>query len=199
MQLYRSELSAAFIDLFTRTIGLNEEEFIVLLSHFRREYIPRKHFLLRPGQVCTLHSYLNKGCARTYTMDDKGGEHILFFASEDWWMGDLESIYTGHPSNLYIQSIEDCEFLCITHADFLDMENRFPKLKEWHTDKMLKSHYSFVTRLVEVKSLSTEERYLHLIEKFPEIFQRVPQQYIASFLDIEPPSLSRLRKRLSGK
>ena len=199
MQLHRIEPSAAFAHLFVRTIGLKEEEYVFVQSHFRREYIPRKHFLLRPGQVCTLHSYLNKGCARTYTVDDDGGEHILFFAFEDWWMGDLESIYTGQPTQLNIQAVEDCEFLCIPHTDFLAMENRFPKLKEWHEAKMFRNHYSFVSRLVEVKSLTTEERYLNLITRFPEIFQRVPLQYIASFLDIEPPSLSRLRKRLSGK
>jgi CRP-like cAMP-binding protein len=199
MQLYHSELSPSFTNLFTRTIGLNAEEFDILLSHFRREYIPRKHFLLRPGQVSTLHAYLNKGCARTYTTDDKGGEHILFFAFEDWWLGDLESMYTGQPSMLHIQAIEDCEFLCIPHTDFTTLEARFPKLKEWHSEKMLKSHYSFVNRLVEVKSQSAEERYLNLIRRFPEVFQRVPQQYIASYLDIEAPSLSRLRKRLSGK
>lgn len=191
--------SSKFIDLFTRTIGLKEEEFVFAHSHFKREYIPKKHYLLRPGQICNMHSYLNTGCARTYTVDEKGGEHILFFAFEDWWMGDLESIYTGHPTSLFIQAVEDCEYLCISHKDFVMLEDRFPKLKEWHEEKMFKSHYSFVNRLVEVKSHTTEERYLNLIDRFPEIFQRVPLQYIASYLDIEPPSLSRLRKRLSGK
>ena len=50
-----------------------------------------------------------------------------------------------------------------------------------------------------VKSLTPEERYLNLVKKHPYIFQRIPQQYIAAYLDIEPPSLSRLRSRLSKK
>jgi hypothetical protein len=53
--------------------------------------------------------------------------------------------------------------------------------------------------LAEVKAQTAEERYLNLLNKHPHIFQRIPLQYIASFLDIEPPSLSRLRKRLSGR
>lgn len=199
MHPHRFEPSCAFANLFTRTIGLREEEYVFVQSHFKREYFPRKHFLLRPGQICTLHTYVNKGCARTYTTDEDGGEHILYFAFEDWWIGDLESLYTSQPTQLYIQAVEDCEFLCIPHTDFLTLEARFPKIRDWHEEKMFRNHYSFVSRLVEVKSLTTEERYLNLINKFPEIFQRVPLQHIASYLDIEPPSLSRLRKRLTGK
>jgi hypothetical protein len=65
--------------------------------------------------------------------------------------------------------------------------------------KEQKSSFAHLHRLQEVKCLSAEERYLDLIQKHPQIFQRIPLQYIAMYLDIEPPSLSRLRKRLSGK
>ena len=56
-----------------------------------------------------------------------------------------------------------------------------------------------MNRLFEVKSSSVEDRYLNLIKKQPDVFQRVPLQYIAAYLDIEPQSLSRLRKRLLHK
>jgi hypothetical protein len=56
-----------------------------------------------------------------------------------------------------------------------------------------------MSSLNEVKSLTPEERYLDLVKKHPHIFQRIPLQYIASYLDIEPPSLSRLRSRLTKK
>jgi hypothetical protein len=59
--------------------------------------------------------------------------------------------------------------------------------------------FATMNNLREVKSLTPEERYLNLIKKHPHIFQRIPQQYIAAYLDIEPPSLSRLRSRLSKK
>ena len=74
-----------------------------------------------------------------------------------------------------------------------------PKLKKMFEQKERRSSFANLHRLQEVKSLSAEERYLDLIQKHPQIFQRIPLQYIAMYLDIEPPSLSRLRKRLSGK
>ncbi|MBK9983920.1 MAG: Crp/Fnr family transcriptional regulator [Saprospiraceae bacterium] len=178
---------------------MTESEFESFLSGFRREFVPRKYFLLKAGQVCNDHSYLNVGSTRTYTMDDKGGEHILFFAFEDWWVGDLESLETGLPSNLYIQAIEDCELLCISKMDLIKQKACIPKIQEWHNAKISKTHYRTLNRLAEVKSQTPEERYVNLINKHPQIFQRIPLQYIASYLDIEPQSLSRLRKRLSEK
>jgi CRP-like cAMP-binding protein len=199
MQLYRSELSQQFVDLFLKTVQLSEDEFEILLSHYWREYIPRKFFYLRAGQVCKQIAYVNNGSARIFTMDNKGGEHILHFAFEDWLIGDLESLYTGNPCGIYIQAMEDCELLCISKTDIDKMEAQLPKLKEWHIDKQRKAHHASIKRLSEVKTQTAEERYLQLIEKHPQIFQRIPLQYIASYLDIEPQSLSRMRKRLLGK
>ena len=88
----------------------------------------------------------------------------------------------------------------ISKANMDNMEERMPKLKEWHASKKNKSHFATLNRLTEVKTLTPEERYQNLLKKYPQIFQRIPLQYrIASYLDIEPPSLSRLRKRLSCK
>ena len=199
MQLYRSELSPQFVNLFTKTVGLTEEQFAQLIACFSREYVPKKFFHLRVGEVCKHISYINKGSTRTFRVDENGREHIMHFSFEDWFVGDLESIYTQRPSKVFIQAIEDCEILCISSKDMFELEALMPKLKEWHSAKQATNHFATLNRLAEVKTLTTEERYLSLLEKHPHIFQRIPLQYIASYLDIEPPSLSRLRKRLSGK
>lgn len=199
MQIYRSEVSQQFVDLFIKKMEFTEEEFALLLSHFRREYIPRKFFYLKAGQVSRQRAYINKGSTRTFTVDEKGGEHILFFAFEDWWVGDLESYYNQQPASLNIQAMEDSELLVLAKADLERLSNEIPKLKKMFEQKEQRSSFANMRRLQEVKSFSAEERYLNLIQKFPEIFQRIPLQYIAMYLDIEPQSLSRMRKRLSEK
>ncbi|MBI3257896.1 MAG: Crp/Fnr family transcriptional regulator [Ignavibacteriae bacterium] len=199
MQLYRSEISPLFIELFTEKVALSEAEFELFVSYFRREYIPRKFFYLKAGQTTNQTAYINKGSSRTFTMDDKGNEHIMHFSFEDWWIGDLQSYHTGSPGRMYVQAMEDCELLCISKSDFETIQIRIPQLKEWHEQKFHKAHFATLNRLVEIKTLTPEERYLQLLEKHPHIFQRIPLQYIASYLGIEPPSLSRMRKRLLGK
>ena len=198
MELYRSELSQQFVDTFKNT-GFTDEEFSIAISYFRREYIPKKAFYLRAGQVTKQKAYINKGSTRTFTMDDKGREHILFFAFEDWWIGDYQSYHTQQSGFQYIQAMEDCELLCITRTDLEKLSDEIPKIKKLFEEKQQNMVYATMHRLNEVKSLSPEERYLNLIQKHPQIFQRIPLQYIAAYLDIEPPSLSRLRKRLLEK
>ena len=199
MEIYRSELSPKFIDLFINKMGFTGEEFTLMLSFFRREYIPRKFFYMKAGQLAKQRAYINKGSTRTFTIDEKGSEHILFFSFEDWWVGDLESYYTEQPATLYVQAMEDCELLCLPKTDLDKLGEQLPKIKTVFEEKERKSLFANMHRLQEVKTLSAEDRYLNLINKHPEIFQRIPLQYIAMYLDIEPQSLSRLRKRLSCK
>jgi len=199
MQLYPSEVSPKFIDLFMSKMKMAEDEFALILSCFRREYIPRKFFYLKAGQVAKYKAYINKGSTRTFTTDEKGGEHILYFSFEDWWIGDLESFYNQQPATLSIQAMEDCELICLPKTDLERLGEQIPKLKQLFAEKEKKSLFAHVQRLNEVKTMSAEDRYLNLINKHPEIFQRIPLQYIAMYLDIEPQSLSRMRKRLISK
>lgn len=199
MQIYRSEVSPNFIQLFIDKMKMTEAEFEIILAHFRREYIPRKFFFLKAGQIAKYKAYINKGSVRNFTTDEKGREHILYFAFEDWWVGDLESFYNQQPATINVQAMEDCEILCLLKTDIEKLGEQIPKLKLLFEEKEKKSLFTHIKRLQEVKSLSAEERYRNLIEKHPEIFQRIPLQYIAMFLDIEPQSLSRMRKRLISK
>ena len=199
MEINRSDLSQKFVDLFVGTLKFTEEEFELMLSYFRLELIPRSAFYLKIGNTSKQKAYINKGCTRTFTVDAKAREHILFFSFEDWWIADFESYYTQQPAKQYIQAMEDCELLCISKCDLDMLEKRIPKLKALFEEKKQKMIFATMTNLTDVKSLTPEERYLNLVKKHPHIFQRIPLQHIASYLDIEPPSLSRLRRRLSKK
>jgi CRP-like cAMP-binding protein len=199
MQIFPSEFSEHFIDIFTNFVGLNEQEFEHLSSHFRRENIPQKYYFFKAGDVCRKIAYINKGTTRTFTIDEKGREHILYFSFEDWLIGDQESLYTQQPGSWNIQAVEDCELFSISKTEMDKLELEIPKLKEWHLVKQFRNHFATLHLLAEIKTMTHEERYCQLIDKHPQVFQRVPLQYIASYLDIEPQSLSRLRKRLFEK
>jgi CRP-like cAMP-binding protein len=199
MDIELKNINPKFAELFTRTFGFNEEEFALFLSSFYSKTISKKDYYLRAGEVCKFKAYLNKGCARNFVVDEQGHERILFFAFEDWWLGDLESYYSGKPGTNYVQMLEDSELLLIPKEKFQKLELEIPKLSQWYTSKMLRSASASRNRIEEMKTQSAEERYLNLLEKQPHIFQRIPLQYIASYLNIEPQSLSRMRNRLINK
>jgi CRP-like cAMP-binding protein len=188
-----------FIELFMQTFAFTEEEFSLFLSYFTVKTITKKNYYLKAGECCHSKAYLNKGCARNFVLDEQGHERILFFAFEDWWLGDFDSYYSGKPGTNYIQMLEDSELLVISKDNFQRAEQEIPKLKQWYSFKMVRSASASRNRIEEMKTLSAEERYLKLIETQPQIFQRISLQYIASYLNIEPQSLSRMRNRLTSK
>lgn len=89
--------------------------------------------------------------------------------------------------------------MTIPKDTFGKLEEQIPKLKQWYAIKMVPAASASKKRIEELKTLSPEERYKTLLEKQPFIFQRIPLQYIAAYLNIEPQSLSRMRNRLSKK
>ncbi|MES1222425.1 MAG: Crp/Fnr family transcriptional regulator [Bacteroidota bacterium] len=188
-----------FIELFTNTMGLNEEEFELFCSHFRELNIRKKDFYLKEGSISNAKAYVKKGCSRSFVIDENGKEHILSFGFEDWWLADFESYHSGNPGKENFQALEDMELLVISKQDFAKMQIEIPKLQRWAEVKHRKKNIAMINQLAEIKSSTPEQRYLKLLDKHPEIFQRVPLQYIASYLDIEPQSLSRLRKRITCK
>lgn len=186
-----------FTKLFKETFGLNEKEFGLVLSCFEEKKICKKDYYFKAGVVCCHKAYVNKGCLRTYVIDEKGHERVTQLALEDWWVADLDSVYSGAIGTNFVQALEDCQLLEISLEDFKSLEMKIPKLKQWYTVKLARRAIHSMKGIVEMKALSPQERYLNLMKSRPEVFQRVPLQYIASFLNIEPQSLSRLRNRLT--
>ena len=199
MEAELKNIGHQFVELFRQTFAFTEEEFALFLSYFTVKTIAKKEYYLRAGECCHSKAYLNKGCARNFVVDEKGHERILFFSFEDWWLGDFDSYYSGKPGTNYVQLLEDSELLVISKENFQKSEEEIPKLKQWYSSKMVSSASAARNRIEEMKTLSAQERYLNLLEKQPHIFQRIPQQYIASYLNIEPQSLSRMRNRLTNK
>ena len=176
--------------------GLTDEEIYLYMSFLRKKTINKKDHLLMAGDISTDVAYITKGCLRRYIIDEHSKEVILNFALEDYWVGDLESFIFQKPTIYYVQALEDCELLFISRENFLRANQELPKFKKFHDDKVQRNHYYTLKRLSFAKSATPEEKYLDLLKKQPQLFQRVPLHYIASYLGIEPESLSRLRKRI---
>lgn len=196
MSLHGVDLRPAFVDLFTKELGLSPSEFERVTDRFHVKHVPKRRFHLQAGDVNIDKAYVNKGCSRSFTLDARGKEHILFFGFEDWWLADYESFTSGRPAKQSIQAIEDLELLCIARRDWEDLSERIPALKRWYEVRQMKMVFRMIERLIEVKSCTPEERLVALVKQRSDIFQRVALQDIASYLDIEPPSLSRMRRRV---
>ena len=192
-------ISPVLIKELRKEAGLTDEEIELYLSFLRIRTLEKKEHLLIAGDTCNNVAYINKGCLRRYIIDEHSQETILNFSLEDYWTGDLESFIYQKPTIYYVQALEKCELLLLSRENFFRANEELPKFKKFHDNKVQRNHYYALKRLSIAKSATPEEKYISLMKDQPQLFQRVPLHYIASYLGIKPESLSRLRKRIVVK
>src|SRR4026209_1064185 len=93
----------------SRFITLTPEEAQYFISLLKVKRLKKKQYLLQEGDISRYEYFVNKGCLRTYTIDEKGDEHVIQFAIEDWWIGDMYSFLTQTPARFMIDALEDSE------------------------------------------------------------------------------------------
>jgi CRP-like cAMP-binding protein len=182
-----------------RRIHLTREEFSLCTKFFTPRRFKKRQFLLQEGSVCKHLAFVNTGCLREYTVDQKGEEHILQFAINDWWISDLNSFLADTISTHNIDALQDSEVLLLEKEARDTMFEAVPALERFFRLLMESNYVATHKRINDALSASAEERYLVFVETYPELVERVPQSQIASYLGITPQSLSRIRKELSSK
>ncbi|MGL4597579.1 MAG: Crp/Fnr family transcriptional regulator [Bacteroidia bacterium] len=184
-------------DFISKYISLTEDEKNAILSLDIFRSIKKGAILLKEGQKSKDSYFVLKGCIRKYYIID-GEEKTTAFYTE------MEAL-TPHcvknnaPSEYYISCIEDT-ILTVSNADMeIETNSKFPKFeimcRALSEELLAKQQINFD----EFKISSPEQRYLNLLQKRPDLIQRVPQHQLASFLGIKPQSLSRLRARILEK
>jgi len=177
-------------------ISLNEAEKEICRSLFIPKKLRKRQYILQQDDVCKNLIFVEKGLLRSYSVDEKGNEHILQFAPEGWWIADLFSFFTGENSAYNIDAIEDSELLLITNPAIEQLYERVPKFERYFRILTQNNMVAMQKRLTSELSSSAEEKYLKLISAYPNIVARVPQHMIASFLGLTPETLSRIRKKI---
>src|SRR3954451_368847 len=110
---------------------ISKEEFECFKTSFVPKRLRKRQYFLQEGDVCKYQAFVEKGVLRSYTIDEKGAEHILQFASEGWWMADLSSYLTGEPSFFNMDVLEDAELLLITKPSWETAMQKVPALERY--------------------------------------------------------------------
>lgn len=182
-----------------KRIDLTDEEFEIISKFFIPKKIRKNQFLLNEGEICRHIGFVNFGCLREYTIDNKGTEHIIQFAIEDWWVSDLNSFLSGLPAKYNIDALQDSEVLLLEKSARDELLDKCPKMEKFFRLLLEANHIATHRRVIGALSTSAEERYLKFIKTYPKLFEQIPQNQIASYLGITPQSLSRIRKELAQK
>lgn len=144
------------------------------------------------GQTCRTIYFINKGLARIYYYKD-GIDVTESFAHENNIIVRVESLFTSRPSRKGIQVLEDSEIIAIDAPRLFELYDEPPGIERLFRKIFEASHVETVNRIEGIQFHTAEERYRALLSEAPDIIQRVPLKYIASYLGITQVSLSRIR------
>ena len=182
-------------DFLSKYVPLNEEEknLIISLDIFRS--VNKGTILLKPGQQSKESYFVLRGCIRSYYI--LGGEEKTTAFYTEMEALTPHCVINKTPSEYYISCVED-SIITISNSDMEEAFNqKFPKFetlcRKLSEDRLAKQQIDFD----EFKMSSPEQRYISLMQKRPDLLQRIPQHQLASYLGIKPQSLSRLRARIS--
>lgn len=170
-----------------------EEDYIKQL--FVLETFKRNEAILKEGEICRKLYFVAQGVVR-FSQFSKGEERTYVFRPEGSFCNDLESFLCQLPSMNNIYCIENTHILSISYDNLqlfyqnISHGDRFGRLAIEKVFVMVVNH------LTTFYSKSPEQRYITFAKKHPELIQRIPQHYIASYVGVTPQALCRIKKNL---
>ena len=181
----------------TSFAALSEKDIADGQLFWKARKIKKGDFFNMQYVVCNDLGLVVKGIFRIYYSNpDTSEETNIFFFSEEQFIVSFRSFITRNACHYFIQAMEDCE---ITYISYHDLNSLYESHPNWAKFGRLLAELFFTysqTRAEELLFFSPEQRYVRLLDKHPNIINRIPAYQISSYLGIKNPSLSRIRKRI---
>jgi len=178
---------------------LNEEAWNYLSSILRFRELGRKEFFYEEGSIQPTIGFLHQGLMRAYYINESGEEVTIRFIREGGYATDYSAFINREPSRYYFQCLEPCEIIEFSLDDMREGYDRHQGLDRFGrliAERILTYQQD---RILDFQFLSAEERYMKFIRDYPDLFNRVSLSHLSSYLGIQRPSLSRIRKNLTQK
>lgn len=183
---------------FQKFVQLSHEEFDMIAPYFEMRKFDKKVKVVKIGEVDRYFNIIAKGLVRKYIMVKKK-EVTIQLSTEGHMIHSEISFNFQQPSDCMVETIEPTIFLSITYANLQLVYERFPQTEKLGrliiTDMFIKKDFRDLAQLKK----STRERFLEYINNHPDMLQRVPQKYLASYLNIKPETFSRLKHLMRPK
>lgn len=184
------------IEYFNHILPLDEREVAIIEEIFKQRRIKKRQFILQEGDICKYNTFVVEGCFKMYFVDLNGKAHNLQFAIENWWIGDIGSFHTEMPSQLNVEALENSIILQIKKEDQLKLFVDYPKFNRIFRVLAENAIVSLQQRVLQNISSTAEERYVDFLQRYPQLFNRISNVQIASFLGVTSEFLSTIRKKM---
>ncbi len=174
--------------------NVSESSFLEFHEITTNKTLTKNHKIVKLGQVPVNFYILKKGIMRSYMVDEKGKEHTKTIFTPVSTSGNLGALIKKKPSNLIYECLTDCDVLECGYETFHDLSRKHHDLAIFHYKVLEKIYLREEAKVLELSMLNATERYENLRKSHPGIDNLINQYHIASFLNITPVQLSRIRK-----
>lgn len=173
----------------------SDEEFEQILAHFEFKKFKKHSFLVQEDNYVKYEYFILKGCVKSFKTDKESGNDFIYqFGIEDWWVTDREAFFKGTKATINIDCLEDCEVLALTLDNREKLGKAIWKYEHFLSVKANFGYISLQKRLLTMIMGSAKERYEDFMHQYPQLMNRIPKMFIASYLGISRETLSRLYK-----
>ncbi|MCE3225743.1 MAG: putative transcriptional regulator, Crp/Fnr family [Bacteroidetes bacterium] len=183
---------------FNQIMPLTEEEAHAIAETTTIKTFKKGTILLREGQISAEAYFVLDGCVRQFYLVN-GEERTNNFFTEEQWVVSIKSFSENIPSDHFLECCIESTLVVGNREKEEGLYRRFPKF-ETISRKVMEKVFADQQAIMATHHTDTpEERYLRLLKSRPDLFQKIPQYQIASYIGVKPESLSRIRKRLTEK
>jgi CRP-like cAMP-binding protein len=177
-------------------IQLSNEEINILDKILTYKKINKKELIAENGKVCQKVLFINDGYFRFYHIDSKGNEITSDFYFAPSFITSYTSFITGTPSFVNVQAMNDMEVIEFTKKDLYNLYDTYPKIER--LGRLIAEAVAIISEehLFLLLNQTAEMRYKRLLEIYPQYVNKIPLQYVASYLGITQETLSRMRKSI---
>ncbi len=187
------------IEHLKKTIDINDSDLEIILSKFQSKSFYKNEEITSFGKTSKYFRFINHGLLRVYFIDNQAKEITVQIGTENTWIGDIHSFLTQTPSQYHINILEDTSISQIHKTDLETLFQQVPIMERFFRLKVQRAYISLQERTLHQLNKPAAQRYLEFKRKYGHIEPRVPQYMIASYLNISPEHLSKVRRSLAKK
>lgn len=187
-----------FINQITQQGNLNDSEINYLRDHTKIQFYRKNETIIQAGKIVRNVYFVLDGCVRLYYNVD-GKDKTAFFYQQGNFIWANKSLKNQVPTQKNFDAVEDTILIQIDKEALYELTQMSPEFEQITRLGKEKELIAYQQQIAYFVTLSPEERFMKLFETNRQLFQQVPQQYIASYLGVSAETLSRIKKRVYVK
>lgn len=188
-----SEILSLLLNNFGKYTPISDQALAFLNDHFHVKTYDPKEIIVEGGSIARYFYFVLDGVQVIYLLNAKGEKVTLGFSFNGSVSGVYDSFLKQAPSNYFLESLTPSQMIGISRERYLALFDQFPEFYQWRTQFMEEILFGRSAREVEMLTLSAKERFDTFNKRCPPALLKIPQKYLASYLNMTPETYSRLR------